>query len=197
MDKQDDKQERVIPKLRFPEFQTALGWENELLGNCLSYLQPTNYLVKNTNYNDAYSTPVLTAGKSFILGHTNENFGVFDKQLPVIIFDDFTTSSKFVTFPFKLKSSAAKILQSKHNYSIKFMYELMQTINYEVAAHERHWISIFSKIEIAIPPMVEEQQKIADCLSSIDELIELEEQAIAGLKQHKKGLMQQLFPVAR
>ncbi|UTG75293.1 restriction endonuclease subunit S [Neisseria subflava] len=41
----------------------------------------------------------------------------------------------------------------------------------------------------------EEQQKIADCLSSIDELIELEEQAIAGLKQHKKGLMQQLFPV--
>ena len=53
--------------------------------------------------------PVLTAGKSFVLGYTNETQGVYT-QVPVVIFDDFTTDSKYVDFPFKAKSSAMKIL---------------------------------------------------------------------------------------
>ncbi|MEP6519938.1 restriction endonuclease subunit S, partial [Microcoleus vaginatus] len=43
-------------------------------------------------------------------------------------------------------------------------------------------------------PLPQEQQKIADCLSSLDELIAAQTQAISTLKTHKKGLMQQLFP---
>ena len=79
------------------------------LGELLPFEQPTAYIVKSTDYNDSYSTPVLTAGKSFILGKTNEKYGIFD-QLPVIIFDDFTTATQFVNFKFKVKSSAMKIL---------------------------------------------------------------------------------------
>lgn len=81
------------------------------LGELLSYEQPTPYIVESTKYSNTYKTPVLTAGKSFIIGYTNETTGIYDK-LPVIIFDDFTTSSQYVNFKFKVKSSAMKILGS-------------------------------------------------------------------------------------
>ena len=187
----------TTPKLRFPEFRNGGERKLKRLGACLNYLQPTEYLVQSTAYDDKFETPVLTAGKTFILGYTNETEGVFDKKcLPVIIFDDFTTASKFVDFPFKAKSSAMKILLAKNNsVNIKFIYEAMQRIRYEVGVHERHWISIFSNFYIPIPKL-EEQQKIADCLSSIDELITAQAEKIDMLQTHKKGLMQQLFPNA-
>ncbi len=89
------------------------GWVVKRLGDFLDYEQPTKYLVIDTEYNDHNQMPVLTAGKSFILGYTNEEFGIFT-NLPVIIFDDFMTSSKFVNFPFKVKSSAMKMLKPKN-----------------------------------------------------------------------------------
>ena len=107
------KKKTLVPALRFPEFRDAGQWELKELGNCLNYLQPTKYLVSTTAYDDKYKTPVLTAGKTFILGYTNETEGVFDEKLPVVIFDDFTTASKYVDFPFKAKSSAMKILLAK------------------------------------------------------------------------------------
>ena len=183
--------EKLIPEFRFPEFKGE--WSLEELGQCLDYLQPTPFLVDNTDYNDEYEIPVLTAGKSFILGYTNEQEGIFNENLPVIIFDDFTTASQFVDFPFKTKSSAMKILLAKNGNDIKFVYESMQTLNYEVGVHKRHWISVFSKLRIAVPKP-QEQQKIASCLSSLDEVIEAHSKKLELLKDHKKGLMQNLFP---
>jgi type I restriction enzyme S subunit len=181
----------LIPDLRFPQFNKE--WTLDELEQCLDYLQPTPYLVESTDYKDEYKTPVLTAGKSFILGYTNEKVGVFRENLPVIIFDDFTTATQFVDFPFKTKSSAMKILLAKSGNNIKFVYEAMQTINYQVGVHQRHWISIFSKLKIAIPEP-QEQQKIASCLSSLDEVIAAHSQKLDELKDYKKGLMQNLFP---
>lgn len=185
---------KIIPELRFPDFKNEGGWSFEELEQCLDYLQPTPYLVESTDYKDEYETPVLTAGKTFILGYTNEKEGVFRENLPVIIFDDFTTASQFVDFPFKTKSSAMKILLAKNGNNIKFIYEAIQNIKYEVGVHQRHWISIYSKLKIAIPKNPKEQQKIASCLSSLDEVITAHSQKLELLKDHKKGLMQNLFP---
>ncbi len=179
-----------VPKFRFDGFSGE--WEEKKLGDCLDYLQPTKYLVKSTDYDDNYKTPVLTAGKTFILGYTDEINGIFSDNLPVIIFDDFTTASKFVNFPFKAKSSAMKILLSKDKIDIKFMYEVMQLLKYQVSTHQRHWISHFAELNIFIPKY-EEQQKIANCLSSLDNLIEEQNKKIESLAQYKKGLMQNLF----
>lgn len=66
----------------------------------LEYEQSTKYIVNDTNYKPIYKTPVLTAGKSFIFRYTNETDNIFD-DLPVIIFDAFTTESKFVDFPLR------------------------------------------------------------------------------------------------
>ncbi|WP_116473161.1 restriction endonuclease subunit S [Zobellella maritima] len=167
-------------------------WKRVELGDLLDYRQPTPYLVKSTEYHDSYKTPVLTAGKTFILGYTDEGFGVFSESLPVIIFDDFTTGSKFVDFPFKAKSSAMKILTAKAGVSIKYVFEVMQLLDFAVGGHQRHWISIYSRLVIPFPDN-EEQQKIAAVLSTADREIDTLQKKLAALKQEKKALMQLLL----
>ena len=170
-----------------------LEWEDALLGDALDYEQPTNYLVSSTEYDDRFETPVVTAGKTFILGYTDEKNGVFEKEkLPVIIFDDFTTASQFVDFPFKAKSSAMKILKAKNDTNIRFIFEALQMINYEVGGHGRHWISVFSNLNISVPSLPE-QNKIANFLSSIDSKIDIETQLLQKLEEQKKYLLQQMF----
>jgi len=138
----------------------------------LDYEQPTKYIVTTTEYSDEYSTPVLTAGKSFILGYTNEESGIFKTPLPVIIFDDFTTASKLVSFPFKVKSSAMKILKAKDEIAnVVFLYYLIQHIKFDSSDHKRYWLSQYSQIQISLPPLsiqkeivseIEGYQKIID-----------------------------------
>jgi type I restriction enzyme S subunit len=167
-------------------------WEEKILSELLDYVQPTKYLVESTEYDDSYKTPVLTAGKSFILGYTNETFGIYDKKLPLIIFDDFTTAIQFVDFPFKAKSSAMKLLVPKKGSNIYFIFEAMQLINYSIGGHERHWISKYSKIEIPVP-CAKEQNKISDFLSTINDKISRTQAQIEQTQQYKKGLLQNMF----
>ncbi|HAG4414378.1 TPA: restriction endonuclease subunit S [Salmonella enterica] len=183
-------QQLLTGKKRFSEFKE--DWKHVELGSLLEYKQPTPYLVKSTDYNDDYETPVLTAGKTFVLGYTNESEGIYKDKLPVIIFDDFTTDSKFVDFPFKAKSSAMKILTARDGVSIKYVFEAMQMLDFTIGGHQRHWISIFSNLKIAIPEIAE-QQKIASVLSTADSEIKTLKQQLNRLEQEKKALMQQLL----
>ena len=89
---------KTVPEYRFPEFQSDVEWEEKMFGDCLDYEQPQKYLVSTDSYKKD-GIPVLTAGKTFVLGYTDDNYGIYT-QLPVIIFDDFTTASRFVDFPF-------------------------------------------------------------------------------------------------
>jgi type I restriction-modification system, S subunit len=147
-----------------------LDYELQRLGDILIYEQPTKYIVSSTKYNEAYETPVLTAGKSFILGYTNEKNDIF-KDIPVIIFDDFTTDSKYVDFDFKVKSSAMKILHCKEGMNIKYYYYFLQSLNVNASTHKRYWISEFSKMMVSVPPK-EIQDKIVKKIENILELVE-------------------------
>ena len=169
------------------------------LGEVLEYEQPTNYLVSSTDYKEEYLIPVLTAGKSFILGNTNEKDGIFPKEkLPVIIFDDFTTAIKFVDFPFKVKSSAMKILHAKKNEAdIRFLFYKMLTIKFSHNQHKRYWISECSNLEISLPPLtiqkqiVERLDKIAEAQKLNDELIQKSDELFQSL------LYQELNPAGK
>ena len=167
------------------------GWEVRLLGDFLDYEQPTKYLVADTEYNDHNQTPVLTAGKTFILGYTNEEFGVFNNH-PVIIFDDFTTATKYIDFPFKVKSSAMKILKPKKDVNLRFVFELMQTIKFDSTDHKRYWISEYRNIEVKVP-RPDEQDHISKILSDMDAEIEVLEKKLDKYKMLKQGLMQNLL----
>lgn len=145
------------------------------LGQLLSYEQPTPYIVNSTKYSDKYATPVLTAGKSFIIGYTNEETGIYD-SLPVIIFDDFTTSSQYVNFKFKIKSSAMKILTANTELVLpKYIFYRMQIINFDHSTHKRYWIQHYSKIKIDVPSMAEQERivlRIEKLFSELDKGVE-------------------------
>ncbi|WRF63421.1 restriction endonuclease subunit S [Helicobacter pylori] len=150
------------------------NWQRVRLGDILSYEQPTKYLVATTQYLQKGFTPILTAGKTFILGYTNDKHGIYT-NIPVIIFDDFTTDSKMVNFPFKVKSSAIKILSLRDNNQadLKYIYEKLTLLKHQVTDHKRYWIDEFSNFEIPLPPL-NEQIAIANILSGLDhEIISL------------------------
>jgi type I restriction enzyme S subunit len=169
------------------------GVEFVELNEVLDYEQPTKYIVRSTNYDDSYTIPVLTAGQSFVLGYTNEDFGIYQAtpENPVIIFDDFTTSFHWVNFGFKVKSSAMKILKPKNKEfaNLRFLFHIMKNINYIPADHTRQWIEKYSKFIIPVPPLPIQQEivRILDNFTeSITELTaKLETELEARQKQYE------------
>jgi len=159
-------------------------WSMVELGEILEYEQPTKYIVNSVDYDDNYKTPVLTAGKSFILGYTDEKGGIFPiTKLPVVIFDDFTTAIKFVDFPFKVKSSAMKILHVKKDKAdIVFLFNLMNTIKFIHDVHKRYWISEYSKIKIPLPPL-EVQKEIVKQIEVKQNVIKHTKEVIENLEK--------------
>ncbi len=166
------------------------------LGDLLSYVQPTPYIVSSTDYNDSYKTPVLTAGKTFILGYTNETDGIFS-QLPVIIFDDFTTASKYVDFPFKVKSSAMKILIPDTTKVLpKFIFYRMQIISFDSSTHKRYWIQQYSKIKVQVSPIPMQERivaRIEEMLSQLDAGMETLKKTKAQLAVYRQAVLKEAF----
>ncbi|WP_438264611.1 hypothetical protein [Bifidobacterium bifidum] len=174
------KSEYVIASHAFkPQYKCinyTPAWEQRKLGELFDYEQPQPYIVRGTEYDDSFPTPVLTAGQSFVLGYTNEKQGIkmASPEHPVIIFDDFTTSSHFVDFPFKVKSSAIKLLTLRDkNEDIHFAYQVLQNIAYTPVSHERHWISKFATFATLMPECKSEMQAIGHFMSNLDGLITL------------------------
>ncbi len=188
--KQATMQQLLTGQTRLPEFSGE--WEVKRLGDVLEYEQPTKYLVKAAEYSDDNDVPVLTAGKTFILGYTNEFNGIFN-NLPAIIFDDFTTAKKYVTFPFKAKSSAMKILKPRNaNVNLRLIYEMIQLIKFQLGDHKRYWISEYQNLEIKIPDS-DEQTAIATVLSDMDTEITALETRRDKTRDLKQGMMQELL----
>lgn len=169
-------------------FRKDNTWKRMTLADVFEYIQPSKYIVKNTEYNDDFKIPVLTAGKTFILGYTNETDGIYT-DVPVVIFDDFTTDMQYVDFDFKVKSSAMKILKIKKEYDILFMFYTMRTLNYKVGAHERQWISKYSKLEIDVPPLYAQKQ-MARIFDEFRKELELERKLLLEYQKEKNAIIQ-------
>ena len=172
------------------------SWTIATFEDLLDYIQPTEYIVASTAYDNNYKTPVLTAGKSFIKGYTNETNGIFD-AVPVIIFDDFTTATQFVNFPFKVKSSAMKILKPTSDLvNIKLAYYFMQTVHLKSDTHKRYWISEYSKLSIPLPPSKELQrifEKLEELFTNLDKGIENLRTAKQQLKVYRESVLKWAF----
>lgn len=186
--KQGLMQELLSGKTRLPGFHSP--WVTYSFGHLLSYEQPGPYLVGSAEYSQS-GIPVLTAGKTFVLGYTRENDGIY-AELPVIIFDDFTTATQYVDFPFKAKSSAMKILTAKPGVDIRWVFEKMQNVKFNAVDHKRRWITEYSKIEIPTPSL-EEQRAIAEVIRDADDEIRTLQSRLESARNIKQGMMQELL----
>ena len=166
--------------------------ESYEINQLLAYEQPSAYIVANDEYSsDTTLTPVLTANKGFVLGYTDENFGIYQKG-DCIIFDDFTMDAKYVSFPFKVKSSAIKILTAKPNVNLRFMFEYLLYLELKSEGHKRHYISEIASLVVELPPK-EKQNKIASLMASLDKKLALEENIKVKNVDEKQYILSQMF----
>ena len=162
------------------------------INQLLVYEQPTAYIITNDEYSaDKTLTPILTANKGFVLGYTNEDFGIYQKG-ECIIFDDFTLDAKYVSFPFKVKSSAIKILTAKPDVNLRFMFEYLSYLELKSEEHKRHYISEIASLVIELPSK-EKQNRIAYLMTSLDNKLALEENTRARYMDEKRYMLSQMF----
>ena len=181
------------PKLRFPEFKKAGAWEKKRLGEVLK--AETSMIAQNKLNFVKKGYPVY--GASGLLGYIlmyeqNEDY--------IAIIKDGSGVGKL--FFYKKKSSILGSLTylklKNNNHCLTYSFYLLQIVNFSKHIKGSGIPHIYFRDyanELIPLPSLAEQKKIADCLSSLDELITAESQKIEALKSHKKGLMQQLFPV--
>ena len=187
-----EKYESLIKALRHNIFSTLVPEKEVTIADVLSYEQPTKYIVSDTEYSDNKDlTPVLTANKAFILGYTEEAEGIYDKG-PCIILDDFTLDSKIVDFPFKVKSSAIKILSAKTTVRLRYIYEFLKFLDLNTGEHKRHYIAEIEPMMIELP---EEDaiQSISYLFDRMDHRRKGLEKDLQLLKSQKDYLLRALF----
>lgn len=151
-------------------------------------------MVKAKDYHDTFSIPVLTAGKTFILGYTDETHGIYEaSKTPVIIFDDFTTASKWVDFDFKAKSSAMKMITSSDDirFSLKYVYYWLNTLPSELVDgdHKRQWISNYAQKKVPVPCPANPEKSLAiqaEIVRILDKFTALTAELTAELTARKK-----------
>lgn len=190
MSEENDEMSALVPRLRFPEFQGD-PWEAKPLEQVAplqrgfdlpsSELQPGDIPVVYSNGVQSFhctamaKAPGLVTGRSGTIGKLN-----------------FIEKGEY--WP---HNTSLWVTSFKGNVP-KFVYFLFNSIGMErfasgsgVPTLNRNDVHAFVS---AVPKSLAEQEQIADCLSSLDELITAESQKLDALKTHKKGLMQQLFP---
>ena len=199
LDERISTQNKIIDKLQslirgirndvFGKFRKSVG-VNAMVGEVLSYEQPQPYIVEDTEYT-AEGIPVLTANKAFVLGYTSETDGIYDKG-DCIIFDDFTLDCKYVDFPFKVKSSAIKILTAKDKELLRYTFEFMKYLDLSTDEHKRHYIAETQNQELFLPT-AQVVRTIAHAFSALSSRMKTVTKQRDLFELQKQYLLRQMF----
>ena len=199
----------TTPQLRFPEFRDSEAWQIKLLSKVCEINPSTENLPEKFIYIDLESVESgkLIKKKTISLDSAPSRAQRLLKSGDIIFqtvrpyqknnyffrTDDnyeYVASTGYA----QLKANESKMYLYQYLYNDKFVNRVLAKCsgsNYPAINS-----TDLSQVQVEIPKDPKEQQKIADCLSSIDELITAQTEKIDRLQTHKKGLMQQLFPTA-
>lgn len=184
---------RLVPRLRFPEFQGGLPWGRQRVDDLVDAVTPPKKL-PTSNYSKKGIFPIIDQSQSPICGWTDDLEALIQDALPLIVFGDHTCVLKLVDRPFAQGADGIKILRPRQAIDSRYLYQFLSHRPVVTEEYKRHY-SILKEKPILFPDLkTGEQQKIADCLSSLDDLIAAQARKVDALKSQKKGLMQQLFP---
>ncbi len=181
------------PRLRFPEFRDAGEWEEVIVEELISTITPPKKL-QTSDYQSAGEFPIVDQSQDSVCGWTNDHEAVIAEGLPVIVFGDHTCALKFIDRPFVQGADGIKIIRPKRKVDVRFLFFALEASPVKQESYKRHFSILKEKVLLVPGPKFGEQQRIADCLTSLDALITAHTQKLDTLKTHKNGLMQQLFP---
>ena len=139
--------------------------------------------------------PIIDQSHSYICGYCDEDEALINSYSDkTIVFGDHTCTLKFVDFPFVQGADGIKVLKSNNSNEIdeRFVYHFLLFNPIVSNEYKRHFSELKEKT-ISFPTNIEEQRKIASCLSSMDDAINAYAEKAGLLGQYKKGLMQRMF----
>lgn len=183
---------RNIPKLRFPEFKDNGKWDKEKIRDIIFTISPLKKL-KSSDYLFDGKFPIMDQSQDYYCGYTNDEETLIDNDFPLVIFGDHTCIVKIAQQPFAQGADGIKIIKTEERLNTSFFYQYLKFNPVRPERYKRHFSNLKNKT-ILYPKNKKEQQKIADCLSSLDDLITAHKEKLDILKDHKKGLLQNLFP---
>ncbi len=185
----------TVPRLRFPEFMDAGEWEEKRLGNICTIC--TGKKDANEGRKDGIY-PFFTCADS----HIYSNSYSFDCEALLIAGNANVGNTKYYSGKFEAYQRTY-VLSNFQEVDSRYLYSYLQanlqkdlTLQVQTSAMSYIKLSMLEDYIIPTPNGINEQQKIASCLSSLDDLITGQARKVEAIKTHKKGLMQQLFPVA-
>lgn len=182
-----------IPSLRFPEFRDNGPWGVKPLGALVNTITPPKK-IQTSGYSPSGRFPVIDQSPNDICGWTDDETALVQADFPLVIFGDHTCVVKVAEGPFAQGADGIKILAPSSDVEARFLHQYLQANPLEQDGYRRHFSALKEKL-ISFPPLeTGEQQKIADCLTSLDKLIRAETAKLESLKMHKAGLIQWLFP---
>lgn len=187
----DDNQK--FPDLRFPEFQGTIGWNCDRLSNLIRTVVPPKK-IPTTQYNTTGRFPIIDQSQNQLAGWTDDADAVIDSELPLIVFGDHTCVLKLLNKSFAQGADGIKIFSGSEAVDTLYLFQALHANPLQMQAYKRHF-SVLKERRVYFPDKeTGEQKKIADCLFSVDALIEAEGQKLEALQLQMKGLMQELFP---
>jgi type I restriction enzyme S subunit len=164
-------------------------WEEKRLTEVSKSISVKNHQIPSNNILSEGNIPVIDQGKDMVKGFSNQSEKTFRTD-GVVVFGDHTTILKYIDFDFIVGGDGVKLISS-NTIEMKYLYYNMIYNNVSSEGYKRHF-SILKNIMIQIPNQ-EEQVKISEFLSSIDDQIELLVSQIDKSKTWKKGLLQKMF----
>ncbi|MCK5509506.1 MAG: restriction endonuclease subunit S [Desulfobacterales bacterium] len=191
----------TVPKLRFPEFRDAGEWEEKRLGQVVKFLDGQRKPIKESD-RASMQGQYPYHGASGIIDYINDF--IFDETLILLGEDGENIVSRNLPLVFKISGKCwvnnhAHVLKPNKPHHLDFLVQYLESLSYikynSGGAQPKLNQAVCKTIPLLLPKPPE-QEKIAGCLSSIDELIAAHSQKLDTFKAHKKGLMQQLFPSA-
>lgn len=188
-----DRSHPLVPRLRFPEFAQDSAWEYATVAALVDTVTPPKKL-SSSKYLQEGRFPIIDQSQNYICGWTDDDEAIITKPLPVIVFGDHTCVLKLVDQPFAQGADGIKIITVNRSVSVEYLYYHMLHRPLVTKQYKRHFSTLKNRFVCFPNPKSGEQQKIADCLGSLDDLIAAETQKLKALRQQKQGLMQQLFP---
>lgn len=166
------------------------AWREVGFEDALTSLATKQYQIQSSKYSDSGIYPVVDQGQKEIIGYSNASERVFE-GIPVIVFGDHTTFLKYVDYKFIVGADGTKLLSSNAGNNLKYLYFYLQQNHLEPEGYKRHFSNL-KQIRILLPE-TEEQQKIADFLTTLDDKIKAEESMLEQARAFKKYLLQRMF----
>ena len=185
----------LVPKLRFPEFREAEGWKPSVLADACD--MQAGKFVSTSNISERNQAGLFPCyGGNGLRGYTTTH--THDGTFPLIGRQGALCGNvRLVSRKFHATEHAV-VAKPKEAIDVGWLHYSLDLLNLNRFATGQAQpglsVDVLDNVALAIPPSPAEQQKIAECLSSVDELIAAQARKVDALKTHKKGLMQQLFP---